>query len=175
MMKPLNWSIPMSKPRSFVHGLVLVILVATHTAPALAQPGERKEGTILGIDQKKKTVELGWVVTEIERIPIPGGTKAQPNDIFFEKAVGTQKATYPLSEKVAIRFTKAPTFVDAAGKERKATGPEYQAYRGNGNITGFKASSDVALKNLEVTLVFKKDEVVMILVNGSETIKPPEK
>lgn len=165
----------MSKKRSFVHGLVVAILFATHSAPTLAQPGEKKEGIILGIDQKKKTVELGWVVTEIERIPIPGGTKFQPNDIIFEKAVGTQKATYPLSEKMAIRFTKAPTFVDAAGKERKATGTEYQAYRGNGNITGFKASPDVVLKSREVTLVFKKDEVVMILVNGSETIKLPEK
>lgn len=150
--------------------LATAVLLVAFSAHTQAQQQEKKDGTIFSIDTKKRTVELGWEVIEFEQV---GGTKFQPIEV--PKSVRTEKATYPLSEKVAIRFTKAPTFVDAAGKERKATGTEYQAYRGNGSYPGFKASPDTALKNQKVTLVFKKDEVIMILVNGSETIKLPEK
>ncbi len=150
--------------------LATAVLLVAPSAPTQAQPGEKKEGTIFSIDMKKQTVELGWEVIEFEQV---GGTKAQPIEI--PKAVRVEKATYPLSEKLVVRYTKAPTFIGATGKEREATGTEYTAYRGNGNQPGFKASPDAVLKNRKVTLVFKNDEVVMILVNGSETIKLPAK
>jgi hypothetical protein len=150
--------------------LATAILLVGASAPTHAQQPEKKEGTVFDLDPKKKTVELGWEVIEFEQA---GGTKAQPIEI--PKAFRVEKAKYPLSEKLVVRFTKAPTFVSANGKEREANGSEYTAYRGNGNYPGFKASPDAVLKNRKVTLVFKKDEVVMILVNGSETIKLPQK
>jgi len=165
----------MIRATSISQCLAAVILLFTQASLVSGQEVVKQEGKIVSIDPKTQKLELSWVVSEIERIPVPGGTKAQPNDIFIEKAVRTEKAKYQLAEKHVVRFTQAPIFVDANGKERKATGTEYTAYRGNGNQPGFRSSPGVILKERSVTLVIRKDEVTMILVTGSEKIEEPKK